>query len=127
MYYTFKIKETKITSEQIKGLLVYGDPDGMIKDVEISNDIIIAHTWGEIDPESYEFWNNKNGEEVLWIQEITPHSIQKKFSEIIWESEISGMVIAEYLESNTDANDCWLSLEKDCDILKINIFDVCHK
>lgn len=127
MYYTFKIKETKITSEQIKGLLVYGDPDGMIKDVEISNDIIIAHTWGAIDPESYEFWNDENGEEVLWIQEITPHSIQKKFSEIIWESELLGMVLSEYLDSNTDANDCWLSLEKDCDSLKINIFDVCHK
>ncbi len=99
----------------------------MIKDVEINNDIIIAHTWGAIDSESYEFWNNENDEEVLWIEEITPHSIQKKFSEIIWQSEISGMVLPEYLDSNTDANDCWLSLEKDCDILKINIFDVCHK
>ena len=68
MTYTFKIKEAKITPEEIKGLLVYGDPDGMIKDVEIDGDILIAYTYGTIDPESYQFWNDENGEEVLWIE-----------------------------------------------------------
>ena len=127
MKYTFKIKEAKITNEQIKGLLVYGDPDGMIKDVEIDGDILIAYTYGTIDTEFYQFWNDENGEEVLWIEEITPSSIQKKFSEIIWAAEISGVTLPEYLDGNPKVQDSWINLEKDCDSLNLNIFELCHK
>ena len=45
MTYIFKIKEAKINNEQIKGLMVYGDPDGMIKSVEIEMSTLLFQQW----------------------------------------------------------------------------------
>lgn len=69
MTYILKIKESKINNEKIESLLVYGDPDGMIKDANVSGDWITIETYGEIDLDEYQFWNDENGNEVLWIEE----------------------------------------------------------
>lgn len=70
MTYIFKIKESKINNRQIEGLLVNGDPDGMIKEAVVSGDFVIVETYSEIDCDDYAFWNDENGEEVLWIEGV---------------------------------------------------------
>ena len=128
MIYKMKIKENKgLSPEEIEGLLVYGDPEGMIKEAVVAEDFITIKTYAAVDLDEYQFWNDEDGQEVLWIEERTKEQIQKEFAEIIWNAEISNMLLCEYLNCYEDINDQWISLEKECQALGFNVFELAVK
>lgn len=47
-------------------------------------------------------------------QERKKEDIQKAFSNIIWEAEICGMILCEYLTQYEEVNDQWIALEREC-------------
>lgn len=69
MTYILKIKQNKgLSPEEIEGLLVHGDPEGMIKEAKVSGDFVTIETYAAVDLDEYQFWNDEDGQEVLWIQ-----------------------------------------------------------
>ena len=47
-------------------------------------------------------------------------AINKGFSEMIWEAEMSNQLLGEFLDENQEALEKWISLEKKCKEMRIN-------
>jgi len=58
---------------------------------------------------------------------MTKEQIQKGFSDIIWEAEISNQVLSEYLDSNPKVNDEWVALEEAAHSIGLSPFELAHK